>query len=93
MKRFALCLLLAALLPGLLPGSAIAAKRTLSLAQAQAAADKGDAKASAALATTTDRDTCLNECANRGNGQGQCASACRPGLCHPDAETPYCIAR
>ena len=89
MTRFALCLVVAVMLPG----SAIAAKRTLSLAQAQAAADKGDADAAAALATTTDHDTCLRECGNRGNDKAHCATACRPGLCHPDAETPYCISK
>jgi hypothetical protein len=87
--RFVLCLLLATMLPG----SAVAAKRTLSLMQAEAAAAKGDANASAALATTTDRGTCLNECGNRGNDKAHCATACRPGLCHPDDDTPYCIAK
>jgi hypothetical protein len=87
--RFVLCMLLAALLPG----STIAAERTLSLSQAHAAADKGDSQAAAALATTTDHQTCLNGCANRGYNEKQCADACRPGLCHPGAGQPYCVAR
>ena len=65
----------------------------MSLSQAQAAAEKGDAEAAAAVATTTDRQTCLNECANRGHDKGQCANACRPGICHPGAERPYCVAK
>jgi hypothetical protein len=89
MMRFVLCLLLAVSLPG----SALAAKRTLNLTQAQAAAAKGDANAAAAIQTTTDKDTCLNECANRGHNKNQCASACRPGFCHPDDDTPYCIMK
>jgi len=87
--RFVFCVLLAVTLPG----SALAAKRTLSLTQAQAAADKGDANAAAALTTTTDRDTCLAECGNRGYQKGHCANACRPGFCHPEDETPYCISK
>lgn len=87
--RFVLCLLLAAIV---LPGSA-AAKRTLTLAQAQAAAARGDNEAARALTTTVDRQVCLSECANRGHDNGQCSTACRPGLCHPDADQPYCIAR
>ena len=89
MMRFVLCILLATLLPG----SAFAAKQTMSLSQAEAAAAKGDADAEAALQTTTDQRTCLNECGKRGNDKAHCASACRPGLCHPGAETPYCVAR
>lgn len=88
--RFVLCILIAALLPG---SASAAAKRTMSLSQAQAAAAKGDTKAAAAVATTTDRRTCQNECANRGHSKAQCADACRPGLCHPDGDTPYCIDR
>jgi len=86
---FCLCIVLAALLPG----SASAASRTMSLSQAQAAAGKGDSQAAAAVATTTDRETCLNGCANRGHNKARCADACRPGLCHPGAETPYCVGR
>jgi hypothetical protein len=85
--RFVLCILLAILLPG----SAWAAKETMSLQQAQAAAAQGDADASAAVATTVDQRTCLNGCANRGYDQARCTNACRPGLCHPGAETPYCV--
>ncbi len=89
MMRLVLCVLLALSLPA----SAIAAPRTMSLAQAQAAAEKGDAGASAAVAMTTDQQTCLNGCANRGYDKERCANACRPGICHPDAETPYCVAK
>lgn len=87
--RFVLCILLATLLPG----SAYAAKETMSLQQAQAAAAKGDAEAAAAVRTTTDRQTCLSGCANRGYDEGRCTNACRPGICHPGAEQPYCVAR
>lgn len=90
--RFVLCLLLATMLPG----SALAqtsATRTMSLAQAQAAAAKGDAGAAAAVATTTDQQTCLSGCANRGYDKDRCTTACRPGICHPGAETPYCVAK
>ena len=87
--RFVLCILLVALSPSF----AFAAKGTMSLSQAQAAAEKGDAEAAAAVATTTDRQTCLNECANRGHDKGQCTNACRPGICHPGAEHPYCVAK
>jgi hypothetical protein len=66
--RFVLCVVIAALLPV----SALAAKGggPMSLSQARAAAEKGDAGAAAAVATTTDRQTCLNECANRGHNKG-----------------------
>jgi len=87
--RFVLCILLAMVLPG----SALAAKRTMTLTQAQVAAARGDSTAARALTTTVDRQVCLSECANRGHDNGQCASACRQGFCHPDADTPYCIAR
>lgn len=87
--RFALCILLAALLPS----SALAAKGTMSLSQAQAAAAKGDPDAAAAVATTTDRQTCFNECTNRGHDKAQCTSACRPGMCYPGTEQPYCVAK
>ena len=89
--RFVLCVCI--LLAALLPGSASAASRTMSLPQAQAAAAKGDSQAAAAVATTTDRQTCLDGCANRGHNKAQCADACRPGLCHPGAETPYCVGK
>ena len=88
--RFVLCLLLVTLLPGS-AFAQTAAKRTMTLPQAQAAAEKGDAGVAAAVATTVDRQTCLNGCANRGYDQGRCTNACRPGFCHPDAETPYCV--
>ena len=87
--RFVLCVLLATMIS--VP--AVAARRTMSLSQAQAAAAKGDQKAAAAVATTTDQQTCLRECANRGYDKRHCASGCRPGLCHPGGETPYCVAR
>jgi hypothetical protein len=87
--RFVLCILLA----GLPPSFAFAAKGTMSLSQAQAAAAKGDADAAAAITMTTDRQTCLNGCANRSHNKEQCTSACRPGLCHPGAEHPYCIEK
>src|SRR5262245_47843800 len=60
---------------------------------AELAAAKGDADAAAAITMTTDRQICLNECARRGHNKDQCANACRPGLCHPGAEQPYCIAK
>jgi len=87
--RFVLCCLLALVLPG----SALAADRTMTLSQARLAAAKGDSNAAAAVATTVDRGTCLSGCANRGHAKAECIAACRPALCHPDAETPYCIAR
>jgi len=87
--RFVLCILLVAMPSNI----AFAAKGTMSLSQAQAAADKGDADAAAALVMTTDRQICLNECARRGHNKDQCANACRPGLCHLGAEQPYCVAK
>ena len=87
--RFVLCFLLVALAPTI----AFAAKGTMSLSEAQVAAAKGDADTAAAITMTTDRQTCLNECANRGHNKEQCTNACRPGLCHPGAEQPYCIAK
>ena len=89
--RFVLCIVIAALLPA----SALAAKGggSMSLSRAQAAAAKGDQKAAAAVATTTNRDACMTGCANRGISKNKCASACRPGLCHPGAEQPYCVSR
>jgi len=87
--RFVLCALLVAL-----PSSfAFAAKGPMSLSEAQAAAAKGDADAAAAITLTTDRQTCLSGCANRGHKQDQCNTACRPGLCHPGASQPYCVAK
>lgn len=87
--RFVLCFLLVIVSSG----SAFAARQTMSLAQAQAAAAGGDQAAAAAVATTTDQQTCLRECANRGYDQKHCDSGCRPGLCHPGGDIPYCVAR
>ena len=89
--RFVLCVVIVALLPA----SALAAKDggSMSLSRAQAAAAKGDQKAAAAVATTTDRESCMSGCANRGYSKNQCISACRPGLCHPGAEQPYCVSK
>jgi hypothetical protein len=85
--RLVPCILLLALSPSF----AFAAKGTMSLSQAQAAAARGDAEAAAAIATNTDRETCFNECSKRGHDKRQCTNACRPGLCHPGAEQPYCV--
>ncbi len=89
--RFVLCLVIATLLPA----SALAAKggEAMSLSRAQAAAAKGDQKAAAALATTTAHDSCMSGCASRGHSKGECVSACRPGLCHPGGEQPYCVSK
>ena len=89
--RFVLCIVIAALLPA----SALAAKdgESMSLSRAQAAAAKGEQKAAAALATTTDRESCMTGCANRGHSKSQCVTACRPGLCHPGGEQPYCVSK
>ena len=89
--RFVLCIVIASLLPT----AALAAKGggTMSLARAQAAAAKGDQKAAVALQTTTNRDVCMSGCANRGLPKNKCASACRPGLCHPGGEQPYCVSK
>jgi hypothetical protein len=90
--RFVLCVVIAVLLPA----SALAAKGSggsMSLSRAQAAAAKGDQNAARAVATTTDRETCLSGCASRGVPKRKCVSACRPGLCHPGAEQPYCVSR
>ena len=89
--RFVLCIVIAALLPV----SALAAKGggSMSLSSAQAAAANGDQKAAAAVATTTDHESCMTGCANRGHPKSQCVSACRPGLCHPGAEQPYCVSK
>jgi len=84
-------LVLCVLLTMLLTSSAFAAERTMTRAEAQAAAGAGDGQAAGALTMTTDQVTCQNECAKRGNTAAKCVEACRPGLCHPDASTPYCI--
>jgi hypothetical protein len=90
--RFVFCLVIAGLL---LPafGSGTNAAEAVSLSRAQAAAAKGDQNAARAVATTTDHDTCMNGCASRGYSKNQCVTACRPGLCHPDAEQPYCVSK
>jgi len=44
-------------------------------------------------ATTTNRDACMSGCANRGISKNKCVSACRPGLCDPGAEQPYCVSK
>jgi len=85
--RLGLCVLLSMLLAS----SSIAAQRTLTRSEAQTAVAGGDAQAAGALTMTTDQTTCLNECAKRGHSSVECATACTPGLCHPDAEQPYCI--
>ena len=89
--RFVLCIVIAALLPA----SALAAKggASMSLSRAQTAAAKGDQKAAAAIATTTDRESCMSGCANRGHSKSQCVTACRPGLCHTGGEQPYCVSK
>jgi hypothetical protein len=87
--RFVFCIVIAALLPA----SALAAKDPMSFSSAQAAAARGDQQAAAALSTTTNRDACLSGCASRGHPKDQCVSACRPGLCHPGAEQPYCVSK
>ena len=86
-------LVLCALLIVLLPGSIFAAQRTLTRSEAQLAAGAGDAQAAGALTMTTDQGTCLNECAKRGYSSADCAYACRPGLCHPDGDQPYCVSK
>ena len=86
--RFVLCIVIAALLPA----SALAATE-MSLSSAQAAAAKGDQKAAAAVQTTTSRDGCMSGCDARGFSKNKCVEACRPGLCHPGAETPYCVSK
>jgi len=45
------------------------------------------------FATTTDRESCMTGCANRGHSKSQCVTACRPGLCHPGGEQPYCVSK
>lgn len=88
--RFVLCLVIAALLPT----SALAAKggETMSMSRAQAAAARGDAQAAAAVRTTTTKIACMSECDKRGHSKGECTRACRPGVCHPGAEQPYCVS-
>jgi hypothetical protein len=87
--RFVLCVVIAALLPG----SALAAKsgEALSLSRTQEAAARGDQKAQFALSTTTDHESCMSGCASRGHAKGECSRACRPGICHPGGEQPYCV--
>jgi hypothetical protein len=85
--RLVLCVLLAMLAAG----PAFADQRTLTRADAQAAAGSGDAQAAGALSMSTDQATCQTECTKRGHTAAQCTEACRPGFCHPDAEQPYCI--
>ena len=86
--RLVLCVLLAMLLTS----SAYAAEqRTLTRAEAQLAAGAGDGQAAGALTLTTDQATCQPECAKRGHSAAECTEACKPGLCHPDAPTPYCV--
>jgi len=87
--RLVLCVLITLLLAN----STFAAERTLTRSEAQDAVASGDAQAAAALTMTTNQTTCLNECIRRGHNTAECADACRPGLCHPDAEQPYCISR
>jgi hypothetical protein len=84
--RFALCIVIATLLPS----SALAAKGdgAMTLSRTQAAASRGDQLAAAALSTTTDRESCMSGCASRGHSKGECVSACRPGICHPGGEQP-----
>jgi hypothetical protein len=89
--RFVLCIVIAALLSA--SASAAKAAESMSLSRAQAAAAKGDQKAAAAIATTTDHESCMTGCANRGHSKIQCVTACRPGLCHPGAEQPYCVSK
>ncbi|HET7802985.1 MAG TPA: hypothetical protein VFL53_01995 [Pseudolabrys sp.] len=89
--RFVLCIVIAALLPA--SASAAKAAESMTLSRAQAAAAKGDQKAAAAIATTTDHESCMTGCANRGHSKSQCVTACRPGLCHPGAEQPYCVSK
>ena len=89
--RFVLCIVIATLLQA--SASAAEGGGAMSLSRAQAAAAGGDQKAAAALATMTDRDGCMSGCASRGHSKSQCASACRPGLCHPGGEQPYCVSK
>ena len=89
--RFVLCIAAAALLAP--PAFAAKSGGTMSLSRAQAAAERGDQQAAAAVNMTVDRETCMNECSNRGNNRRECISACRPGVCHPRGEQPYCVER
>jgi hypothetical protein len=84
-------LVLCVLLTTLLASSAFAAQRTLTRSEALTAVAGGDGQAAGALTMTVDQSTCLNECGKRGYNTANCAAACQPGLCHPDAEQPYCI--
>jgi hypothetical protein len=90
LMRFVLCIVVAALLPAF----ALAQQKggaPMSVASTQAAAAKGDQNAAAALAMTTSQETCMSGCESRGYPKHQCVSACRPGLCHPAGEQPYCV--
>jgi len=89
--RFVLCVAIAALLPV----SALAATGggAMSLSRAQAVAARGDQKAATALATTTNREACMGGCTGRGIRKNRCVSACRPGLCHPGGQVPYCVSK
>jgi hypothetical protein len=94
--RFVLCIVFAALLPA----SAVAAKSasmnkgaSMSIERAQAAAAKGDQDAAAAVGTTTDKQTCLNACSDRGYSKHDCDYGCRPGLCHTGGDQPYCVSK
>jgi hypothetical protein len=35
----------------------------------------------------------LNGCADRGYNKRTCSNGCRPGICHPGGEQPYCVAK
>jgi hypothetical protein len=89
--RFVLCILFAAMLSA--PALAEKEGTAISLSSAQAAAAKGDQKAALALATMPNQAGCMNGCSSRGHSKSDCTYACRPGLCHPDAETPYCVSK
>lgn len=89
MIRFMLCILLATASAG----SALAAKKVLTIDQAQTAQARGDANAAAALGMTTDQNTCLTECGKRGYDKANCTAACKPGFCHPGDDPPYCIGK
>lgn len=89
--RFVLCIVIAALLPA--PALAAKGGGAMSLGRAQAAAAKGDQNAARAVATTVNRDTCLSGCTSRGLPSNKCVSACRPGVCHPGGEQPYCVSK
>jgi hypothetical protein len=89
--RFILCVVIAALLP--VPALAAKGGGAMSLSRTQAAASKGDQQAAVALSTMTNRNDCMSGCAGRGHSKDQCVSACRPGICHPGGEQPYCVSK